>query len=81
MCFPIGIGELNDYRRLIIGNSNWICTNDDSANFHLTYWYQIFETIHFFEDLNGRLGGIIINILSYILTGKYLIKKQTYSYE
>lgn len=39
----------------------------------LTTWYEIFETIHFFEDLNGRLGGIIINILSYITTNKYII--------
>jgi len=39
----------------------------------LTNWYKIFETIHFFQDLNGRAGGIVINIISYILTGKYLI--------
>ena len=40
---------------------------------HLTEWYKVFETIHFFNDLNGRVGGIVINILSYLLTGKYLI--------
>ncbi len=40
---------------------------------HLTEWYKVFETIHFFNDLNGRVGGIVINIISYILTGKYLI--------
>jgi len=42
--------------------------------FVLTQWYKIFQTIHFFEDLNGRLGGIVINILFYNSTGKYLIK-------
>ena len=39
----------------------------------LTTWYKIFETIHFFEDLNGRLGGIVINILSYLTTNKFII--------
>jgi len=28
-------------------------------------WYKIFQTIHPFEDLNGRVGGIIIASLSY----------------
>ena len=42
---------------------------------HMTKWYKVFETIHFFEDLNGRVGGIVINILSYLLTDKYLINK------
>ena len=32
------------------------------------------EFVIFFDDLNGRLGGIVINILSYVLTGKYMIK-------
>lgn len=35
-------------------------------------WYLDFETIHPFEDLNGRIGGIIIASLSYLNYGKYL---------
>lgn len=31
--------------------------------------------MNYLEDLNGRLGGIAINIISYILTKKFLIKK------
>ncbi len=49
--------------------------NDNLIKYSLTEWYKIFQLIHFFEDLNGRLGEIVINILSYILTDKYLIKK------
>ena len=70
MCFPI--------------NSNSFCDDlCDSFSFtdslaikeKLTEWYKVFESIHFYNDLNGRVGGIVINILSYLLTGKYLINK------
>lgn len=40
----------------------------------LTEWYKTFETIHFFEDLNGRLGGIVVAILSYLMRQNYLTK-------
>ena len=40
----------------------------------LTEWYKTFEHIHFFEDLNGRLGGIVINILSFLLCENFMIK-------
>ena len=44
----------------------------------LTQWYKVFETIHPLNDLNGRVGGLIINIVSHNLTGKYLINKEYY---
>lgn len=44
----------------------------------LTQWYKVFQIIHPFNDLNGRVGGLIINIVSYQLTGKYLIDKEYY---
>jgi hypothetical protein len=71
-CFPISI-ENEGYNLKIAGDSHIGYPNDMLR--WLTEWYKTFEVIHFFEDLNGRLGGIIINILSYILTGKYLIQK------
>jgi hypothetical protein len=42
----------------------------------LTQWYKVFEAIHPLNDLNGRVGGLIINIVSHNLTGKYLINKE-----
>lgn len=38
----------------------------------ITEWYKIFEICHFFEDLNGRVGGIIINIISKLTMDCYL---------
>ena len=43
---------------------------------HLIQWYSLFETIHPFQDGNGRVGGVIIAILSYISLGYYLTPKQ-----
>lgn len=76
MCFPLYVTD-----RLTINQHSTECFDNDDILNTLTKWYKIFQTIHFFEDLNGKLGGIVINILSYILTGKYLISKQTHSYE
>jgi len=50
MCFPLNLEEFK-----LDGNMKDFLTN----------WYKIFETIHFFEDLNGRLGGIVVAILSF----------------
>jgi hypothetical protein len=77
MCFPIKIDEVDlswwNYR-----TAKEKCTlfyfEKDVLN-SLTEWYKTLEVCHYFCDLNGRLGGIVINILSYILTGKYLIRK------
>ena len=60
MCFPLNLEELNELE----GNAREFLIN----------WYKVFETIHFFEDLNGRLGGIVVAILSFLLTKNYLTK-------
>lgn len=65
MCFPITIGQFD--------------TKSNSKILHdLTHWYKVFQTIHPFNDLNGRVGGLIINIVSYRLTKEYLINKKYY---
>lgn len=43
-------------------------------------WYKEFETIHPFEDGNGRVGGIILSALSYLIRGEYLVPKREYHY-
>lgn len=64
--------DTNDFENPIIDEINL----ESSLLNELTNWYKLFNQIHFFEDLNGRIGGIVINILSYILTNKYLINEQ-----
>ncbi len=77
MCFPLKISD-NEFLTLpdcydegLIKNSK---VDDDYFKYWITQWYKICMTCHYWDDLNGRVGGIVINILSYILTGKYLIK-------
>jgi len=36
-------------------------------------WYQQFETIHPFIDGNGRVGGVVIAVLSYNLNGIFTV--------
>jgi len=43
-------------------------------------WYKEFETIHPFEDGNGRVGGIILAAMSKILTGSFIVSKKEYHY-
>ena len=70
LCFPIDTETFCDN----------IC---DSFNFvdpfaikdRLTNFYRSCQSFHFFEDFNEHLGIIVINIISFILTRQYLIKK------
>lgn len=43
---------------------------------HLTEWYKAFQFVHPFEDGNGRTGGVIVAIIFYTLTGKWLAPNQ-----
>lgn len=84
MCFSILMDF--DCRRSMSLDYSWQIEGlnasliSDEENFEenlllaLTEWYKKFETIHFFEDLNGRLGGIIINIISKVTTDKWITK-------
>lgn len=42
---------------------------------NLMDWYKIFQTIHPFEDLNGRVGGIILAALSFDGTNFLTVKR------
>jgi len=72
MCFPIKI----ENNILNLPLSLTYSVDQNLYKDKLTEWYKICMTTHFWNDLNGRLGGIVINILSFILTGKYLISKR-----
>jgi hypothetical protein len=50
-------------------------TEEDIIN-----WYKDFETIHPFEDGNGRVGGIVLAAMSKIITGKFIVSKKEYHY-
>jgi hypothetical protein len=83
LCFPIstenikkkGVEWFNDTHSFNINE----CV--DMVNFEGVYtsevieWYKIFQSISFFEDFNDVIGCIVVNIFSYVLTGKYLIKE------
>jgi hypothetical protein len=71
MCFPISI---YNQEGVTLGTCyEGTFNSDEAVLIYLTDWYRVFQTIHFFNDLNGRIGGIAINVLSYLLTGKYMI--------
>lgn len=60
MSFPINGGDFTDGD--VVGK--------------ITYWYKVFETIHFFDDLNGRVGGVLTNILAKAITGSYIVNEK-----
>ena len=43
---------------------------------NLIHWYSDFETIHLYQDGNGRTGGIIVAAFSYLQLGIYLAPEQ-----
>jgi hypothetical protein len=58
--------QVRDLMEVFLPRSIWKLS--DLENFYIK-----FEEIHPFSDGNGRVGGIIIAGLSYILTGKYMV--------
>jgi hypothetical protein len=68
MCFPISANKVKENCQNSFG-----FTNQNEVKKYLTKWYNIFQTIRFFEDFNDRLGSIVINVISYLLTEKYLV--------
>ena len=74
ICFPIIIIDKDAF--FLRKESFFRYLSEETIIKVLTHWYKCFQTIHFFEDLNGRLGNIVINILFYNLTGKYLIENE-----
>lgn len=72
MCFPISEDSF-DYLRDNIDEVTFDLF-DENVKIHLTQWYSRFQSIRYFESLNNILGYVVINIFSYILTEKYLIK-------
>lgn len=47
-----------------------------STSDNLEKWYSLFQTIHPYEDGNGRVGGVIIAVLSKLKSDKFLTPKQ-----
>lgn len=47
-----------------------------STNSNLKTWYSLFQTIHPYEDGNGRVGGVIVAVLSKLKSDKFLAPKQ-----
>lgn len=45
-------------------------------NDNLQEWYALFQSVHPFEDGNGRVGGIIVAALSYLRDGRFLAPLQ-----
>lgn len=63
LCFPI-----DDWINLTQDESSY----EDKVLEKLTEWYKTFHTIQYFEDFNDILSFILINVLSFNLTNKYI---------
>lgn len=74
MCFPIMVIKkcCTDYFDDLENGKFLPDINTPLRNMSIQEWYKIFQTVHFFEDFNGRVGGIILNILSFLIHGHYL---------
>lgn len=44
-------------------------------NLDIFEWFKHFQTIHPLNDLNGRVGGLILNIMSYHIYRKYVVNR------
>lgn len=47
-----------------------------STSDNLEEWYSLFQTIHPYADGNGRVGGVVIAVLSKLKSGRFLTPKQ-----
>ncbi len=87
ICFPVSSENLSTLIDIDVSDTtiysiayqsllkSVLTTFDREKNrFQLTKWFILFIDTQFFGNFNRLLGNIVINILSYSLTGKYLIQ-------
>lgn len=52
-----------------------VINRKSNNNLDIFEWFKHFQTIHPLNDLNGRVGGLILNIMSYHLYRKYVVNR------
>lgn len=78
MCFPISdleydcMSEINT-AHIVSLDSTYTSLHSEIVKYKLTQWYKTFQTIEYMEDFNYICGNIVVNVISYILTNKYII--------